>query len=75
MLAEEVAVQRVVGVAKERARATVAALRDEVRMAGDDDASEAGHAGSWQRPADMSIKCTVTVMDGNGNGNGNGVMA
>ncbi len=62
MLAEEVAVKGVVGVAKERTRATVAALRDVVRVTGDDDASEAGHAGSWQRSADMSIKCTVTVM-------------
>jgi hypothetical protein len=44
MLAEEIAVEGIVGVAEERARATVAALGDVVRMARDDDATEASHA-------------------------------
>ena len=44
--AEQVAVERIVGVAEERARAAVAALGDVVRMTGDDDAGETGHAAS-----------------------------
>src|SRR5438128_11285363 len=38
------------------------ALRHVVRQAGNDDASEAGHAVSWQSESDLSIKCTVTVI-------------
>ena len=44
MLAEEIAGERVVGSAEERARAAVAALGDVVRQPGHDNASEAGHA-------------------------------
>lgn len=43
-LGQEIAVERVIGVAEEHARAAVAALGDVVRMTGDDDAGEAGHA-------------------------------
>ena len=42
--AEQIAVERVVGVAEEGARAAVAALGDVVRQAGNDDAGETGHA-------------------------------
>jgi len=45
VLAEEIAVERVIGVAEEDAGATVAALGDVMRQAGNDDASKAGHAG------------------------------
>ncbi len=44
MLAEQVAIEGVVGVGEERARAAIAALGDVMRQAGDDDAGEAGHA-------------------------------
>jgi hypothetical protein len=46
MLAEQVATERMVGVGKEAARTAVAALGDVVRMAGDDDAGEAGRIAS-----------------------------
>ena len=44
ILAEQVAVQRIVVVAEERPRAAVATLGDVVRMTGKHDAGEAGHA-------------------------------
>ena len=44
VLRQEIAVERVVLVGEEGARAAVATLRDMVRDAGDDDAGEAGHA-------------------------------
>ena len=44
ILGEQVAIKRIVGVAEEGARAAVAALGDMVRMTGDDDTGEAGHA-------------------------------
>jgi hypothetical protein len=40
---EQVAIQRIIGVAEESARAAIAALGDMVRVTGDNDASEAGH--------------------------------
>jgi hypothetical protein len=43
MLAEQIAVKRVVGVAEKRARPAVAALGDVVPMTGDDDAREPSH--------------------------------
>ena len=43
-LSQQIAVERVVGIAEEPARAAVAALRGVVRQAGDDDAGETGHA-------------------------------
>ena len=61
VLPEQIAVERVIGVAEERARAAVAALGDVVRVTGNDDAGEAGHARWWQGSGDASIKCTVTV--------------
>jgi len=44
MFGEQVAIQGIVGVGEEGPRATVAALGDMVRMTGDDDAGETGHA-------------------------------
>ena len=44
VLRQQIAVERVILVAEEGARAAVAALGDMVRNAGDDDAGEAGHA-------------------------------
>ena len=44
MLCQEVAVKRIIVVAKEGARTAVAALGDVVRNTGNDDASEPGHA-------------------------------
>ncbi len=44
MLAEQVAIECVVGVSEKRARAAIAALGNVVRQAGNDDAGEAGHA-------------------------------
>ena len=41
---EQVAIKRIVAVAEEGPRAAVAALRDVVRVTGDDDAGETGHA-------------------------------
>jgi len=44
MGSQQVAVQRIVAVLEERPGAAIATLRDMVRMTGNDDASEAGHA-------------------------------
>jgi hypothetical protein len=44
VLREQVAVQRIVVVAEERPRAAIATLGDMVRVIGDDDTGEAGHA-------------------------------
>jgi hypothetical protein len=41
---EQIAIQRIVAVAEEGACATIAALRDVMRMTGNDDTSEASHA-------------------------------
>jgi len=41
---EQVAIERIVGVVEEDKRATIAALAQMVRMIGDDDTGEAGHA-------------------------------
>jgi hypothetical protein len=46
MLGQKVAVERIVAVAEEGSRATVAALSHVVRMTGDHDAGETGHAAS-----------------------------
>ena len=43
MLGQQIAIERVVVVAEEGARAAVAALGDVVRMTGNDDAGETGH--------------------------------
>ena len=43
MLGEQIAVERIIVVAEESARAAVAALGDVVRMTGDNDAGEAGY--------------------------------
>jgi hypothetical protein len=43
MLGEQFAVERVVGIGEEGARAAVPALGDVVRQAWNDDASETGH--------------------------------
>ena len=59
---EQVAIKRIVGVAKEGTRAAIAALGDMVRMTGDDDTGEAGHAVSCLRRGGESIECTVTVI-------------
>jgi hypothetical protein len=44
ILGKQVAIERIVGVAKESACATIAALGDMVRMTGNDDTGEAGPA-------------------------------
>jgi len=44
MCGKQIAVERIIGVVEEGPRAAVAALRDMVRMTGDDDTGEAGHA-------------------------------
>jgi hypothetical protein len=62
MLGEEVAIEGVVVVAKERTRAAVAALGDMVRVIRNDDAGKAGDARFWLAPGLASIKCTVTVI-------------
>ena len=41
---EQIAVERIIVVAEEGPRTAVATLGDVVRMTGDDDAGEAGHA-------------------------------
>ena len=43
MLAEQVAVQRIVGVVEKRARAAIAALGHVMRVSGNDDASQPSH--------------------------------
>ena len=57
---EQVAIQCIVGIAEEGARAAIATLGDMVRVAGNDDTGEAGHAPWCPRRDAMSIKCTVT---------------
>src|SRR5437899_9718120 len=59
---EQVAIKRIVLIAEERSRPSVATLRHVVRKAGNNDAGEAGHTASWQSECEMSIKCTVTVI-------------
>ena len=44
MWGERIAMERIVGIVEEGPRAAIAALRDMVRMTGDDDTGEAGHA-------------------------------
>jgi hypothetical protein len=61
VLGEQVSIKRVVGIAKEGARAAIAALGDMVRMTRDDDTGETGHAASFQCRCCESIKCTVNV--------------
>ena len=63
VLRQEIAVERMILLAEEGARAAVAALGDMVRNTGDDDAGEAGHAKWWIRRSQMSIECTVTVIE------------
>ncbi|WP_235983908.1 hypothetical protein [Bradyrhizobium australiense] len=60
---EHVAIERVIVLAKERARTAVAALRHVMRVAGNDDTGEAGHAPGSMVEGEKPIKCTVTVMD------------
>jgi hypothetical protein len=61
-LAEQIAIERMVGIGKEGASTTVAAMGDVVMVASNDDTSDTGHASSFQMSAKMSIKCTVTVI-------------
>jgi len=44
MCGEQIAIERIVGIVEEGLRAAIAAPRDMVRMTGDDDTGEAGHA-------------------------------
>jgi hypothetical protein len=44
MFREQIAVERVITVVKERARAAIAALRDMMRQSGDDEAGETSNA-------------------------------
>ena len=60
MLAEEIAGERVVGSAEERARAAGAALGDVVRASGSGRARRAMRR--WLRSGEVSIECTVTVI-------------
>jgi hypothetical protein len=62
MRGQKIAVERVVGVGEEGARAAVAALGDMMRQAGNDDAGETGHAATWPRRSAVLIECTVTVI-------------
>lgn len=62
MFGQQVALQRVIGVLEEGTRPAVAALGHVVRMTGNDDTGEAGHAASCRRRDAESIKCTVTVI-------------
>ena len=62
IVGEQVAIKRIVGIAKERARSAVATLGDMVRMIGYDDTGEAGHAVRCLQKRDKSIECTVTVI-------------
>ncbi len=61
VLAEQVAIERIVEVGKEGASTAVAALGDMVGVAGNDDTGETGHASSSRISAIVSIECTVTV--------------
>ena len=61
-LAEQVAIERIIGVGKESASPAVAALSDMVRVAGNDDLGGAGHAVSCPISAIKPIECTVTVI-------------
>src|SRR5262245_2877708 len=62
MLAQEIAVERIVGVAEEGAGTAIAALGDVMRQTGNDDACEASHGASLRIIGATSIKCTVTVI-------------
>jgi hypothetical protein len=44
ILGKQVAVKRIIGVAKEGARSAIATLGDMVRVTGDDDTGETSHA-------------------------------
>ncbi|GLR88017.1 hypothetical protein GCM10007857_47290 [Bradyrhizobium iriomotense] len=59
---KQVAIERIVVIAKERASPAVAALGDVVRITGDDDTGETGHAAACMRESRLSIQCTVTVI-------------
>jgi hypothetical protein len=48
--------------AEESPRAAVAALGDMMRVTGNDDTGEAGHAIGCPDKDALSIKCTVTVI-------------
>jgi hypothetical protein len=52
---EQIAIKRIVGVAKEGARTAIAALRHVMRMIGDDDTGEASHALWCPRKREESI--------------------
>ena len=58
---EKIEVERVIAVLKERALAPVAALRDVVGNAGDDDAGQTGHAAI---PVDTVYRVPSTTGDG-----------
>src|SRR5437879_1109624 len=60
---EQIAVKRIVVVAEEGARAAIAALGDMVRVTGNYDTGEAGHAQSCLQTPRGSIECTVTVIN------------
>ena len=53
-LGEQITLEGIVGVAEECARAAIAALGNVVRMTGDDDTGEAGHASQWCERTAMS---------------------
>ncbi len=59
VLRQQIAVESIV--VDEGSRAAIAALRDMVRNAGDDDTGEANHPARWPR-REALIKCTVTVI-------------
>lgn len=59
---EQIAIKRIVSVAEEGLRAAVAALDHVMRMIGDDDAGETGHAASCLSHRSESIECTVAVI-------------
>jgi hypothetical protein len=62
MRAEQVAIERTIGVGEQGASTAVAALGDMARVAGNDEAGETGQAASSPISAIMSIECTVTVI-------------
>jgi hypothetical protein len=62
VLAEQVAVQRVICIAEEGLRATIAALRYMVGMPWENRACQASHALAYRSAVLSSIKWTVTVI-------------
>jgi len=54
MLAEQVAVQRIILIAEEGCRPAVAALSDMMGMSRQNGAGEAGHASAWRPPREPS---------------------